>query len=339
MGEAAASEIIDTGRDDALAATKLFPNMGLYPAVKAFAAAHPRAIQYLEQAPVLALGAMMGGPGVRRLNALYIAHKIGPLCEAGAPLKQVMRAFGLSPPLRRLTASSLYPSAGPIIARISGLDPALVGRVIPATGGLQARWLQACSAWVEHFRQRGASDCHFAWAAERLAQGRVRPRDASTVADFIIAGEPFSLAWQWPRALEEADRWHARLNGQRALGNHVIKPETVIDLGGHPDSVEAGGFTFVALRTVNDLAAEGRALRHCVLSYASQVLQGRSHIISIRKGDKRLATLELDADWTVRQLRGPCNALPRGDVATAASRYAWDCRKAAGHASTLGGAR
>lgn len=69
---------------------------------------------------------------------------------------------------------------------------------------------------------------------------------------------------------------------------------------------------FLALRNEAELMEEAMAMRHCVDTYGAECMIGECHIISIRHGTRRLATLELRRGWGGRweetQLKGPCNA-------------------------------
>jgi hypothetical protein len=310
------------GHEGAAAAIKLFPNQGMHDAAKCFAISHERGIQYLEQAPVLALGAMLGGPSVRRTNALYIQHRLVPLCERGAPLKAVLAAFCIPYPLRKLRASALFPSAGQLVLPFRAMDPAVLGRIVPDKPKAQRDWLGALVAWRRQMvMRRQPAETRFAWAAERMALAKVGPKDTGTVADFACSGEPFNEVWQWPRAEEEADRWHARLSVGQALRNSPVKPETPIDFGPHPDICEHMGFDFVALRTPLSLAEEGAGMRHCVGTYINTVMHGDCSIIAIRRGDARLATMEL-RKGRIHQLKGRANSHPPADVHAAAASYA-----------------
>lgn len=328
--------LFERGHDDARAAAAMFPNAGVHGAAQAFAYAHERAIQYLSQAPVLVLGAALGGPAVRRVNALYLQHKLVPLCERGAPLKEVMRAFHIAPPLRKLKPYAIFPAAGPVITALSGMDPAVLGRIVPDTPGLQRKWLIALGAWRERLAARRRSpDLHFSWAAEAISRSSTQRGDIGTVVDLLVATTMpdnaearFSAAWGWPRAMQEAEAWHGRLNGAAAAKRIGLPPNTIIDLGTHPDEDTHDGLTFIALRTPELIAEEGAAMRHCVASYVRNVLDGHSHIVSIRSAGKRLATLELDGDWTVRQIKAKANRDPGGDARTAAAHYAFAIRKA-----------
>lgn len=316
--------LVENGLSDAMRACTLYPNAGLYSAARAFAVCHDRAIQYLEQAPVLVLGALPAGKRMGRTSELYVAHKLVPLCEQGAPLKVVMRAFGFPAPLRRLRPYALFPSAGPVVGRLAKLDPSLLGRIIPEKPGLQRRWLLALQGWSARLElHRRPKDTHFAWAAEALATGQVGRQAASDMADFASAPDArFNPAWGWSRALEEAGRWHATLRAGQVLRGTPLTPTTEIDLASHPSECIVEGYRFLALRTPGEIIEEGVAMRHCVASYVHPVVRGDSHIIGIQRDGQRIATLELDRTWAIRQCKGKANATPRQEVLRAASSYA-----------------
>lgn len=340
VGDAMLFDALSRGDDLAQRALAVFPNQGLHMAARAVASAHPRAIQYLEQAPVIALATH--GRDFKP-NAAYMRHKLRDLYEAGAPLKTVMRTLGFPPPLRRLKGYAFVPSSRSVIEAMKALDPAMLGRVIPTKPGLQRRWLAACSAWRQHVWVRsprtGPDLIGFAWAVEAIARAGVGPRDVEHVADFAMAAdEHFNTAWKWPRAAEEAHLWHARLTVDRALKGTPFTRDTALDLADHPNVSDHDGFTFLALRTPLEICEEGAAMRHCVATYINAVASGKSHIVSIQHGGKRIATLELNRDWQRVQCKGKANAHPTGDVLTAADHFAFAVRKALKHPSTFGGA-
>ncbi len=75
-------------------------------------------------------------------------------------------------------------------------------------------------------------------------------------------------------------------------------------------------YRIVELLTENELFAEGRAMRHCVASYAGSCASGRTSIWSLRKSIEndrviRLVTIEVsNTRGTIVQIRGRCNRLP-----------------------------
>lgn len=343
---AAGRKLFDTGAEDMARARKLFPNQGLHPAAQAWAGVHPRAIQYLEAAPVLVLAYPVPSTSDQRrqLSAMLRGQVYGLCCD-GARLKDVMRRFSLSPPLRRLKPYALAPSQWAVIQRLSRMPPAELGNIIPETARLQRWWLGRLVEWREHLRARAAygEDHLIVWAARELSRlaavkadllgedaARATPH-VTDVADFVLARDSgFSEAWGWNRAVEEMGRWHARLTLDRVLAGLPIAADTAVDLGEHPDLTVVDGFDFVALRTPRDLVEEGAAMRHCVASYLRDVLDGTCHIVGVRVGERRIATLEF-AYRGLRQLKGPCNADVSAAVWKAAVAWVGDhCRGVGG---------
>ena len=73
----------------------------------------------------------------------------------------------------------------------------------------------------------------------------------------------------------------------------------------------------VCLRSVSELQDESRSMLHCVATYSLKCLAGRSHILSLRQGDERVATIEIvpamaksdpgSCAWQINSARGPGN--------------------------------
>lgn len=313
------ADILQDIHRDGATAEQLFPNQGLHAAARVFATAHTRGLQYLEQAPVIVLGACHRGVGQRRINGLYIQHLLTPLAERGAPLADVMRKFGIAAPFRKLKPSALSPSVGPVVLELSKLDPRVLGNIIPATAGKQRLWLRNIRTWRDMMRRRAyGGDPLLEWAAANVA-GASEHR-VCEVVDYIVAEQPFNPAWGWRRAEEETIRWHSRITVERNLRGSPIAPDTPIDLGPHPDTSEAAGYDFVALRTPYALAEEGAIMQHCVGTYINTVLRGKCSIVSVRRGSTNLATVEI-SNRRIQQIKGPYNAVVPDDLLAAARRY------------------
>jgi hypothetical protein len=65
-------------------------------------------------------------------------------------------------------------------------------------------------------------------------------------------------------------------------------------------------------------------MHHCVGSYDEQVASGECYIYSVRNGDERIATVELEkVNGLVRpaQIRGQCNAQPPKKVRAAVMKW------------------
>ncbi len=151
----------------------------------------------------------------------------------------------------------------------------------------------------------------------------------ATVTDFIARGDmPLNLAWDWPRAVAAADDWHDRLSAGNAKALFGVMADQIVDLGTHPDHTVLYGLEFVALRTPTAIHAEAKAMHHCVASYVQAVVHGLSNIVSIRRDEQRVATLEL-RNGRVEQLKGRFNMQVPREIVEAARTYAEDNRKAA----------
>ncbi len=80
-----------------------------------------------------------------------------------------------------------------------------------------------------------------------------------------------------------------------------------------PKEAEIPGESYLIcqLKRAEDLVAEGRAMRHCVSTYASDCVQGQSSIWSLKRRVRdrfeRLLTLELNASHQLVQVRGFAN--------------------------------
>lgn len=62
------------------------------------------------------------------------------------------------------------------------------------------------------------------------------------------------------------------------------------------------------LKTSTALLNEGRKLHHCVSSYVDRCISGQSNIFTMENDiDNKIATIEIDNNYTIVQISGPCN--------------------------------
>ena len=345
-------------------AEAVFPvlNPSLRIASVLLATSHPYAIDYIRQAPVIALavsrGNDMGDPRLRK----EIAGKLAPIFRKGLRLRDLMNEFALAYPLRRLQAGTFAGSRKDYdtIIRLSNcLSSTTLAQIIPRNDFYaQAYWLLALKHWTSRLEERHlCNDVLFRWAARALAQkiatlqargGSLAIRsDISTVADFA-AERPtmFKECWSFFRALEEAETWRrahiGRFDTDATLAAHVGPSCDVRDNASLPDRITRSGYELVALRSAEELLADGRAMGHCVASYSWRVVHGQSRIYSVRKGDIRLATLELvrvirtqshpRAADPVSLTRSPSHAFDRPPVKR--FEWSWRIRQLVGPANT-----
>lgn len=113
------------------------------------------------------------------------------------------------------------------------------------------------------------------------------------------------------RAVEE---WHGQLAKERRIRAHNYKPsgfgpwyhERKVKLKGQGHYLER--HCVVEILTSKELAAEGRAQKHCVYSYSWSVQRGNVSIWSYRVDGQRAVTIEVrNTDRMIVQARGSCN--------------------------------
>lgn len=293
------------------------------------ATVHERAADYLEQAPALALVIQFANPrkNTSPADRLYAAQKFARHCEAGSSLRAVMESYGLIFPLRKLKGKGLTAFDGPAIRALSHGKPSVVSQAIPGSIRRQRQWLSAIWEWQRQFDRLAERRQSFdEWFIVQVSEHHAKHSEIGVVADFVRRGDrPLNLRWDWPKALAESEQWHARLKAGDITALYGDKAHQPVDRGKHPDRVLVNGIEFAALRTPAEIHAEGSAMRHCVSSYIRDVTSGLCSIVSVRRNDQRLATLEL-RNGLVAQLKGRFNSRPANEVQNAARLYSTKIR-------------
>lgn len=306
-----------------------FSNAGLARAEAMFVGAHPRAAQYLEQAPVLVMWAYPWAAQGEQSGETFAKTWIADLCERGVGLKYFLRAAGYSAPMRQLHSSVILPSRAPVYRMLARMEPTEFARIAPPTAKAQRKWLNALHEWLSCWRSHSASglrdtDALFRWAAINLHS--TPPAAVRDLCDFQ-KNSAFNCEWGLRRAAEEMAAWHSRITLASQMRGLPVGPDDQIDFGGHADRFEVEPYVLTALRTPRQIAEEGSAMRHCVATYIKHVFDGSSHIVSITKDGKRVATLELGGPragakrWAVLQLKGPRNSPPSATVDSLAAVF------------------
>lgn len=310
-----------------------YANTGLHRAERLFLDAHPRAAQYLDQAPILVMWALPWAQHRSDSAPTFASTWIAGHCEAGIGLKDFLRAAGFTAPMRGIAASVILPSHAGLYRMLGRVRPAVLGRCIPVTKKAQRSWLSSLDAWLIAANRPGrvsrlnGCDGPFQWCVERFG-GIMTQALARDLLDFQCGvGPAFNSAWSLKRAGEEMQTWHARITLESQLRGLPVGADDLIDLGDQPDTWECERFAITALRTPRQIAEEGSAMRHCVATYIKLVFDGQAHVVSITEDGKRVATLELGGPkagarrWTMRQLKGPRNAPVRPVIESMARLY------------------
>ena len=156
------------------------------------------------------------------------------------------------------------------------------------------------------------------WASFLLwleANPMLAPREIRPLMDYIVfrrRGEPdFSMKGRGANALLRAiEEWHGDMAKVKALKGAAYKPS------GFQEGTwkEKGQYDVPLLWRVQeilsakDLAAEGRALGHCVYSYGYSIESGRVSIWSMTCNDSRAVTIEVNHQArSIIQVRGKFN--------------------------------
>jgi hypothetical protein len=148
-----------------------------------------------------------------------------------------------------------------------------------------------------------------------------------------------AYAWFSQEAPEEVGRqligvpWHARMPFRTALGETRFWLERVVmdyclepqdGAGAWFKMQRSAGFRFLPLRSAEELREEGERMDHCVATYAAKAAAGACMIYSIRRGGKRVATMEIVPGKgvpVIAQLFGPGNTDPGEAVQRAAQGW------------------
>ena len=212
------------------------------------------------------------------------------LIGTGAPLRDAADSIGLAWWLRKLPAHAftaplpVFPADPEFAFRMTSLIPrdqrllptwlARVNHGLEACGASYAQWIARQQDLVgppdEHVMHMAA----WAWFSGRpgLVGHRLLRRGWTPEASF-------------KRGREELAAWRQRLRLIECLGPGIERPWLA--------DGTASGYTFVALRTVEDFIAESEALENCLDQYADQLRTGLTAVFSIRKGPRRVACVEI----------------------------------------------
>lgn len=312
-------------------ACKLYPNQGVHVAATLAAAIDPRGIEYLEQAPVLAILIGQGSSARAKREREYIANQFGALIRHGPKLKHVLGAYAMPLVARKFAPLVVRPGLYNVIKKLGRkIDPSTLSQIIPDKPSQQALWLDRLSRWdLQLTRRHRNSEALFEWGAFALSRMNLERDDAEAVgieevADFL--SEPGRFAnprWTWEKAKQESDLWHDAIATAEIDGPGL---DVEADYGFWPDEIEIEEFTFVALKSGRQLKLEGKRMHHCVGSYIRDVMLGFSRIYSVRTEAKRIATVEFK-DGKLAQAKGPCNRPVSYAVQKAIGKFMAEIRK------------
>lgn len=359
-----------------LRAGRMYSDRDLAIAARCIAAADRYAIEYLEQAPVLAVAFLQNRDPTLSVTRLHLLART-KACFLDLPkLRDLLRGLRVAAPLRDLGAGELLREHYLLLYHFWGMNRSRLAQALARRRDRRG-FLDGLAVICLHCYRRtepertGAertlppANGVFEWFCDNLPDDRAVGGDGNagmTVADFFRAQpEAFNPAWSWNRAYEGALAWHERLAraDQEEQFRHAHGPEWTwdrqVDCSPFPTRWEGADCVFTALRSGRELWEEGKAMHHCVASYARDVIRGTSRIYSIADAatGKRLATLDIchsmfcavahpyrlpnivvgirrdspsqawsiNQTWNVCQLSGVCNAAPPARAVEATKKF------------------
>lgn len=149
--------------------------------------------------------------------------------------------------------------------------------------------------------------------------------------NFRLLGSSQSLA----AILRRMEQWHRALARARDLSGitwtGVDLPDHTIEQKDPENKQLTIKWTFHQITTGKELAAEGTAQRHCVLSYKSRCVSGECSIWSLTRTDaygltSRRLTIEVNRYGTIVQKRGLANRAPRPEEENVVNLWAREFR-------------
>jgi hypothetical protein len=110
------------------------------------------------------------------------------------------------------------------------------------------------------------------------------------------------------------EAWHRELGRVRGLRTKVYTPSGLragawkFKTNGNGDKPREVTWTMTEILSTAELAAEGKAMRHCVLMYARSIVSGRTSIWSLKSdGIRNLTVRVAREEKAVVEARGKCN--------------------------------
>lgn len=216
------------------AAAALFKPNNLKSAAAVMASQHPRALDYIRQAPVLVpasrIATRQRGKAPWRDELKIWAHRVG----MAPKLRDLMRQYNVALQFRALdsrilTQTRVWPAN--LLTHLQ-VNPSRLAQAIPRLRTHQAQWLSAQVEWYRRMLDRGPHGghagignqglahpgCYVEWAAVNLSAlgsgscvDGYRPSDLADLA--IGLGNGFNTRWTLAQAAAACRDYHDRLQG------------------------------------------------------------------------------------------------------------------------------
>jgi len=242
------------------------------------------------------------------------------LVECGARLRDVAAALEIPLALRHVP-----PGAAHLVGSVVLRHPDLI-QWMPRQTPAAKIWLKL----VDFAHNRGGHDFG-RWIARHVSEipGRLNgvAHTVTDLADWVCAKEgsgrefvtrSFTPAMGLKAATQASQEWH------EAVATHAdCRQNLELPAPWFPAAMQ-GRFDIIPIATAGDLYREGRAMHHCVATYADRVRGGACYVFSVRQSGERKATVSLVRDGArvlIEQVRGPCNSTPTTAIMTALRQW------------------
>lgn len=139
-------------------------------------------------------------------------------------------------------------------------------------------------------------------------------RENILVDDKIVTAEEF-FKKSFGTIIDLSNRWHIEQTQRHQVKKYPSSWDKKYD------DFENGRYKFTELTTSNALLTEGKAMNHCVGSYASNCARGTCNIVSVKKDDGRLLTMEI-VNGKIVQIKGKYNRSATDSEMYAVREYA-----------------
>lgn len=184
--------------------------------------------------------------------------------------------------------------------RSGGVESELATRIVRVFG---TEFPELAKSAAEFFHRNPAASARMqriaSWANHMALESRRR------------GAKPFTLSGRSPRrVLEEAELFWRRYIAPRSA-SAIVAREWGLRGWSWADPLPGSDWQVVELHTSQQLDEESREQRHCVAGYVGHCASGLTAIVSVRKGIKRVLTVEIQvASKAVVQVRGFANRPP-----------------------------
>lgn len=194
-------------------------------------------------------------------------------------------------------------------------------------GGDRRIWKEICQSRLQNFQTLEEDPEMAMWTPSEdwwitvidwiCRQPMLNPEQIGPLIDFLVQKKTDDFTFQMAgrtaqNLITEMERWHENLSRVKLMTKtHYESSGFKSGFWNRKDQFGMDEVVrVVEILTAQELKAEGKALQHCVVSYAGMIEKGAVSIWSYRINDKRILTLEVyNSNRSVVQVRGKLNRL------------------------------